>query len=192
MTKLSPLTRKIIAVTLLIVAIALPYRLIVSPLQERSAAYAEQIAARQDVLSRLRRLADSRPQLRERLEKLQSLPSSQEGYLSGDSETLVAADLQTLVRTIVERNGGKLESTQILPATSEGAFRRVTLRVRMSSDTDSLFHTLYDLESMLPYLFLDGLDIVARNRRGRAASKASAPASELGVSYDVYGYMRAS
>ena len=92
--------------------------------------------------------------------------SSQAGYLTGDSETLVAAELQNLVRTIVERNGGRLESTQILPPVNEAAFRRVTLRVRMSVGVEGLFRILYDLESMLPYLFVDGLDIVSRERRG--------------------------
>jgi hypothetical protein len=59
----------------------------------------------------------------------------------------------------------------------------------MSTDTDGLFKILYDLESTLPYLFLDGIDIASRERRVRASS-AGAEAGTLSVSYDVYGYMR--
>jgi general secretion pathway protein M len=186
---LSPPVRRIIAVALLVVAIALPYRLIVQPLLEAYAEGSEEVDKQQEMLVRYRKLADSRAHLQARLEQLQAEPSSQAGYLTGESETLVAAELQNLVRTTVERNGGRLESTQILPATSEGAFRRVALRVRMSTDTDGLFRIVYDLESTLPYLFLDGVDIASRERRVRGS--ASGPeAGTLSVSYDVYGYMR--
>ena len=189
MKALSPTASRIVAVALLVAAIALPYRLIVAPLREDYQQLTDEVASRRDMLARYQRLADSREGLRQQLQTLRENPAAQAGYLTGDSETLVAAELQNLVRTIVERGGGPLESTQILPPPTEGAFRRVTLRVRMSSDTDGLFRILYDLESMLPYLFLDGLDIVSRERRGgRPGTQAGAAA--LSVSYDVFGYMR--
>jgi general secretion pathway protein M len=187
--RLSPATRRIIALALLAAAVALPWRLIVLPLLDRFDAYREETAMQEDMLVRYRRLADSREQLRERLEQLQAEPTSQEGYLTGESQTLVAAELQNLVRTIVERNGGRLESTQILPPANEGELRRVTLRVRMSADTEGLFRVFYDLESMLPHLFVDGVDIVSRERRGRRTPEGQEEA--LSVSYDVHGYMRA-
>jgi hypothetical protein len=188
-SKLSPGVRRIVALALLAVAIVLPWRLIVQPLQAEFAAYEDEAAAQRDMLARFRRLADSREELRGRLEKLQEEPASQEGYLSGESETLVAAELQNMVRNTVERHGGRIESTQILPPLMEGEFKRVTLRVRMTADTDALFRVFYDLESMLPYLFVDSLDIIARDRRARRA--ATEPEDGvLVVSYDVFGYMR--
>jgi general secretion pathway protein M len=186
---LSPSIRRLIAVALLIAAVALPYRLIVQPLLQSYDERTNAAATQYDLLVRYRNLADSRARLRARLQEIQAEPSSQAGYLTGESETLVAAELQNLVRTTVERNGGRLESTQILPPVGEGAFRRVTLRVRMSTDTDGLFRILYDLESTLPYLFLDGLDIASRERRARR-SISGPEGSGLSVGYDVYGYMR--
>lgn len=189
MKSLSPPVRKLIAVALLVVAIVLPYRFIVQPLLDAFAERSEESKTQQELLVRYWKLADSRDALRARLQEVQAEPSSQAGYLTGESETLVAAELQNLVRTTVERNGGRLESTQILPAASEGAFRRVSLRVRMSTDTDGLFKILYDLESALPYLFLDGIDIASRERRMRGPT-GGPEAGMLSVSYDVYGYMR--
>jgi general secretion pathway protein M len=189
--KLSPATRRIVALALLIAAVALPWRLLVLPLLERFDAYEEQVATQQDLLVRYRGLADSREQFQQRLQQLQAEPASQEGYLSGESATLVAAELQNLVRTTVERSGGRLESTQILPAAPEGEFQRVTLRVRMSADTDGLFRVLYDLESMLPYLFVESVDIVSRERRTTRRAQDGPEEGVLNVSYDVYGYMRA-
>lgn len=193
MSRLSPLTRRTIAIALLIAVIALPWRLVLLPVAEQFADSAAQIEAQEDMLVRFRRLADSREALRAQLQVLQAQPASQEGYLAGESGTLVAAELQNLVRTIVDRNGGRVESTQILPLAGEGEFQRITLRVRMSADTEGLSRVLYDLESMLPYLFIDGLDIVSRERRGSRRS-SDPPAEEAGllsVTYDVYGYMRA-
>lgn len=181
--------RRFIAIALLVAAIALPWRLIVQPLLQSYDERAEALAAQRNLLARYRNLADSRAQLRARLQVIQTEPTSQAGYLTGESETLIAAELQNLVRTTIERNGGRLESTQILAPVSEGAFRRLTLRVRMSADTDGLFRILYDLESMLPYLFLDSLDIASRERRTRR-SISGPEGSALSVSYDVYGYMR--
>jgi general secretion pathway protein M len=186
---LSPSVRRLIAVALLVAAVALPYRLIVQPLLQSYDERADAAATQHDLLARYRNLANSRAQLRARLQEIQAEPSSQAGYLTGESETLVAAELQNLVRTTVERNGGRLESTQILAPVSEGAFRRVALRVRMSTDTDGLFRILYDVESTLPYLFLDGLDIASRERRARR-SISGPEGSALSVGYDVYGYMR--
>ena len=190
MNAFSPATRRIIAVALLVAAIALLWRLIVLPLQEHYQERADVAAAQQDLLERYRRLADSRGSLRARLDEMRRQPLSQEGYLTGDSETLVAAELQNLVRTTVERNGGRLESTQILPPANEAGYRRVTLRVRMSVGGEGLFRILYDLESSLPYLFVDGVDIVSRDRSGRRGGGKPADAGALGVSYDVSGYMR--
>jgi general secretion pathway protein M len=187
---LSPGAARIVALALLLAAIAIPYRLIVAPLQDSYRQLREEVATRSDLLARYQRLANSRAELGRRLETLREDPAAQEGYLVGDSETLVAAELQNLVRSVVERGGGRLESTQVLSPTTEGAFRRVTLRVRMSADTDGLFRILYDLETMLPYLFLDGLDIVSRERRG-GAGRVQPAAGTLSVGYDVYGYMRA-
>jgi general secretion pathway protein M len=190
MKSLSPATRRIIAVALLIAVVALPYQLVLKPVFAQYDAYQAEVTNEQDMLARFRRLADSRDELRARLAALQDKPTSTTGYLTGESETLVAAELQTLVRNTVERNGGRLESTQVLPATSESGYRKVALRVRMSADTEALFRILYDLESALPYLFLDSLDIVSRDRRARRRGQGDAGSSTLSVACDVFGYMR--
>lgn len=192
MKALSPPVSRIVALMLLAAVIALPWRLLIEPLRSTFSEYDQGMVTRQEVLARYQRLADSRDALKARLDDLEQQPASQEGYLTGESETLVAAELQNLVRTVVERNGGRLESTQILPVVPEAAFHRVTLRVRMSVDTEGLFRIFYDLKSMLPYLFVDSLDIVSRERRTlRRRPGGEMMSGSLSVSYDVFGYMRA-
>jgi hypothetical protein len=148
----------------------------------------QQEAVQYELLARYRHLAESRAELKARLQEIQAKPAAQAGYLAGESESLVAAELQNLVRSTIERDGGRLESTQVLPPVSEGAFRRITLRVRMSADARGLFQIFYDLESSLPYLFLDGIDIASHEHR--SARPSAEEGGNLSVGYDVYGFMR--
>lgn len=187
MRSLSPSVRRIIAVAILVAVIALPYRLIVQPLLESYDEADAQAALQYELLARYRHLAESRAELQARLQEVQAKPAAQAGYLAGESESLVAAELQNLVRSAIERDGGRLESTQVLPPVTEGAFRRITLRVRMFTDNHGLFQIFYDLESSLPYLFLDGIDIGSYERRSRTTAEEG---GNLSVGYDVYGYMR--
>jgi len=189
MNRLSPGIRRVLALAVLVLAVFLPYRLLVEPVLATFDELSTSAAEREEQLVKFRRLAESREALEARLDALKSRPMAQEGYLSGDSETLVAAQLQTTVRTLVERSGGKLESTQVLAASAEGDFRRVSLRVRMSADSNSLFRTIYELEAAVPYLFIENFDVLSRESRGRRDEAAGAMV--LSVAYDVYGYLRA-
>jgi len=188
---LSPMASRVIALILLVGAIAVPYVFIVQPLVEKHREYRDTIAHYQDQLLRYRRIAADRPQLQARYEQLQRDPISQDAYLSGESEALVAANLQNRVKTVIEANGGRLASTQILQSGDEDGFRVVTIRVRMNADIDAASKTFYALEAGQPSLFVDSVDISARQARRRRRNRKTVPENvNLNINYDVYGYMR--
>ena len=61
----------------------------------------------------------------------------------------------------------------------------------MTADIDAASKTFYALEADQPYLFLDNIDISARQARRRRTNQQDAPESvDLNINYDVYGYMR--
>jgi hypothetical protein len=185
------LASRAIALILLIGAIAVPYVFIVQPLIEKHREYRDTIAQFQDQLLRYRRIAADRPRLQTRYEQLQRDPISQGAYLSGESEALVAANLQNRIKTVIEANGGRLASTQILQSGDEDGFRVVTIRVRMSADIDAASKTFYALEAGQPFLFVDGVDISSRQARRRRRNQKTVPENvDLSINYDVYGYMR--
>jgi hypothetical protein len=65
---------------------------------------------------------------------------------------------------------------------------RITLRVRMTGTTETLFDVLYALEAGSPILFIDDLDI--QGQRGTASGDAgSAEADTLTVAFDLSGYL---
>ena len=79
MKALSPTAGRIVAVALLAAAVALPYRLIVAPLQEDYQQLTDEVASRRDMLGRYQRLADSRDALRQQLQTLRDNPAAQSG-----------------------------------------------------------------------------------------------------------------
>jgi general secretion pathway protein M len=192
MKPFSPMGRRILALLLLVGVIAIPYVFIVEPLAAKHREYADTIAQDQDLLRRYRRIAADRPLLQARREQLQRDPISQGAYLSGESEALVAANLQNRIKTVIEANGGSLASTQILQSSDEDGFRVVTIRVRMTADIDAASKTFYALEAGQPYLFIDSVDISSRQaRRRRRRDQKTAPENvDLNINFDVSGYMR--
>ena len=186
MIQLSPPASRIVAVGLLLAVLAAVYRLGIAPVWHAYTGNQEAIAEQQDLLHRYQRLAADSDALAQQLTQLRNRPVSGEGYLQGDSETLVAARLQSRVREVIQTSGGKLTTTQVLSGVDDGGFRRIGVRVTMSADTAQLQKALYSLEGDRPYLFLDNLDVSGEQSRGRDGRDGA-----LTISFDAYGFMRA-
>lgn len=185
MIQLSPPMSRIAAVGLLLALIAAVYSLCIAPIWGTYATNRETIADQRDLLQRYQRLAAGADALSQRLAKLRRRPLSGEGYLQGDNETLVSAQLQSRIRNVAQASGGKLTSTQVLAGTDEAGFRRIGVRVTMTADIPDLQKMLHKLESDRPYLFLDNVDISGEQSRRRDGRDGG-----LTVSFDVYGFMR--
>lgn len=187
----SPRLRRLLALALLIAVVAVPYLAIIRPVIAEFADNRDTLVEQARLLERYGRLAAAGEGLSERIETLRQEPVAENAYLEGASEALVAAELQTRVKSAVQSNGGTLNSTQILDPASEAGFRRLTVRVRMSASTDALPKVLHALVASQPFLFIDNVDINARTVRSRAGGGAGETESvELIASFDLFGYMR--
>lgn len=182
----SPPMRRFLAIALLVALVVLPYALVVRPLVTAYDDRRAQLAEQEELLRRYRALASNARPLKERMAEMRENVPDDPVYLSGGSESLVGADLQNRVKTVVESSGGRLASTQVLPASEDSGFRQITIRVRMTSDIDGLHKILHALETSRPYLFLDNIDVNAREgRRGTAEQE-----TELTTTFDVFGFMQ--
>lgn len=116
----------------------------------------------------------------------------QQGYLSdSDTEALASAELQNIVKTAVTEAGGQLTSTQGLPGKAEEDFVRIAVKVRMSGSIEALRAVLHSLDTNVPLLLVDQLDISpVRGARNRNTNKMD-PSSQLNVSFEVISFMRA-
>ncbi|MBL8658929.1 MAG: type II secretion system protein M [Rhodospirillales bacterium] len=191
--RISPRLSRLLALAVLVFLLVVPYMAIVRPyldaLDANRDAIGEQAALRDRYVGLAAGDAASDTEAADAGDEPSDEGGGESAYLEGASEALVAADLQNRVKTVVQDNGGVLNSTQILETTSESGFRRLAVRVRMSASMDALYKVLYELETQRPFLFTDNIDINARSVRMPDRKRESV---ELIVSFDLFGFMRAA
>lgn len=190
---LSPFFSRALALAILLALALAAHAFVVEPLIVSYGSYEDSIARSAELLERYRRIGASRRTLESRLTEARQRLSPAGLYIEAASDALVAAELQNRVKGVVEASGGKLDSTQILPARDESSFRRVGIRVQMTANVEPMQRVFHGLESATPYLFVDNLDIRRRVRRRRKSSRGQQPEGEspLTVRFDLFGYTRA-
>lgn len=179
-----------LAVGLLVLVLSAIVMLVLVPLLSSWLDYREQ---KTDLLFRLQRqqaIAARQDSVAQNLELLNQ-QYQQQGYLSNsDTEALASAELQNIVKTAVTEAGGQLTSTQGLPGKTEDDFVRIAVKVRMSGSIEALRAVLHSLDSNVPLLLIDQLDISpVRGVRNRTTNKID-PSTQLNVSFQVISFMR--
>lgn len=188
----TPWIARLAAVLLLVLAIQAAYVLLVEPIVIGYRETDRAVDEVNDQLSHFRRLAAMRPVLADQLDQLAAEQGSGTYYLSGGTDALAAAGLQDRVSALVEGNRGVLRSIQPLAGVDEQGFRRITLRIQITATIESLFETIYALETGMPVLFVENLDIrsrFTRRRSGQAIAQEALDAPLLIVAFDLSGYM---
>ena len=98
---------------------------------------------------------------------------------------LVAADFQSRMTTMVERSGGRIISSQMLPVAKENGFVRITVRIEFGLSVNALRDLMLAVANTRPLLFLDNIAIRAPET---IAMAPSTKAGWLAVRWDVVGY----
>lgn len=179
-----------LAVGLLVLVVAALMLVVVMPLVSAGMQYHEE---KNDLLFRLQRqqnIAGREAAVAENLESSKQ-QFDQQGYFStSNTEALASAELQNLVKTAVTDAGGQLTSTQGLPGKLEDGFFRVAVKVRMTANIETLSSVLHSIETSVPVLIVDQLDISpVRGVRNRTTNKID-PSAQLNVSFQVVSFMR--
>jgi general secretion pathway protein M len=188
---ISPPIRKVLAVVLLVAAVFAAWELVVRPIAAEFAEHEEAVEQNEQLLARFARVAASRGALEKERDRLRGEINGRSGLLAGNNPALVGAGLQDQIKGIVSNHGGRLQSAQILQATSQKEFTRVSVRVVMTSEVPSLQKILYDIETATPYLFVDDVDVRKRVvRRPRQQGRSPEVEEQLTVRLTVFGYVR--
>ena len=145
-----------------------------------------------DRLHNLQRLATARPELEKAIQSIRDDQRTAAYFLPPAPPVLAAADLQQRVKSLVEGAGGNLLSVQALPVVEEGGVIRVAVGVTVQGDVGMLQKTLHSLESQVPLLFVDNLEVSARQFRPRLPDGKIAPYTrvQLNSQFEVSGYLR--
>lgn len=144
------------------IALASAFELTVAPLWRAHQAAQAKAGVLQAKLASYARVASARSAheaLRVRLEQSWKL----EHLAFADTDPgRAAAQLQARLKSLVDSSGGKLLSTQMLPIEPEGAFYRLSARLRVQVSDEAIGNVLYRLESDVPYLFIEALTVTTR------------------------------
>ncbi len=180
--------RRALAVALLVAAVALIATGMVLPAVERFEAIADGVSDTTAALARFSAVAARLPRLEAEDAALKKAFAAQDGFLKATNDSLIAAELQNRIKSAVERNGGQLKSTQILPTRDENGVRKIGARVEITGNADAISRIWYEMETGAPFLFIDSFDIEGRQvpRRDRAGP----PVIALQTRFEVAAYAR--
>jgi general secretion pathway protein M len=176
---------RVAALTLVGVLAGIVWLVILAPLVNAYVETGADLTEAQERLARYRHVAAQRPALEQRLAELLHHETDSGFHLSARTDALAAADLQRTATAVIERSGGALNSIQPLPVTTDGAFRRIAVRVQFTGATSTLFAAVYDLESRTPLLLIDNLEIRPRP----AARTGGSEDAGLSIRFDLSGFM---
>jgi general secretion pathway protein M len=184
----TPWLSRVVALLLLAAVLAAAYVWIVGPIASAYADTEAAIADTRELLARYDRLAASRPSLEAQLAAIEQKPDTAAYYLDGATDALAAASLQARVTALVEGSGATLLSIQTLTTTEDRGLRRVAIRLQMTAEIGPLVRVLHGLETGVPLLFVDNLEVQSQAAAAIEpdAAQASAP---LIVGFDLYGYL---
>ena len=180
-----------LALGLLLGIVLLLATVVVAPLISAANDYREQAEELRFRLQRARQIVARKQSVAENLEKLKRQQQAL-GFLSSrDTVALASADLQQFVKNAIADAGGQLNSTQVLPVTELDGLQKIAVKVRMKGSIEVLRHVLHEIETSVPLMRVEQLDIrPVRGRRNRKTRRLE-PTNELNINFQVVTFMRA-
>jgi hypothetical protein len=150
--------RRVAAVALLVLVLAVAALTTVVPLAARVAELRDQIETERALLGRLTVVAAHKAKLAE-YEQIGRAALQSGAYLKGESEALMAAGLQTTLAQVAAAARVRFNSTRALPARERDATRLIGVSLQFRADIEQLRTFLFSIESHRPFLFVEGLQI---------------------------------
>jgi general secretion pathway protein M len=182
---LSPMQSRALAVALLLAVLALLAVAIYVPWQRAHRHYDTAIEDQLDRTSRYLRIAAQRQDVEANIALIRKR-DARRYYLKTSAPALAAAAVQQLAQTIVEANELKVDSTQIVAHKDDGSRRKVTVNFKLRGQLPAVQKALYELESALPYAYVDNL--VIRSSVARRFRPVPGVEPDVLAQFDLYAF----
>ncbi len=184
---LTPIQSRGLAITLLLAVFALLAALIYVPWQRAHLHYDTIIEDKFDRTVRYLNIAAQRKNIEANIALIKNQDASRY-YLKASAPALAAAEVQQMAQTIIQAHELKVESTQIAAHKDDGPRRKIAVNLRLSGPLPSVQKALYEMETAMPYLFVDNL--VIRSSVAREYRSVPGIEPETLVQFDLYAFTR--
>jgi general secretion pathway protein M len=141
-------------------------------------------------LQQYERILDTKEAVVASMAKIQRQHEQQGYFNSQNTDALASAEMQEFIKKTIVDSGGQLSSTQALPVSNKGKFSRISVRVRMTGNSEVLRAVLYKIETSAPLIIIDQIDI--RPMRGvmNTTTRQIEPSNDLNVNFQAVSFMR--
>jgi hypothetical protein len=185
MRALSKNQSRSLAIGLLILCLTVGILLLFIPINMLHRHYDQSLDSLADYLGRYRHVVATHAEVQAALDQVKE-KNGRQHFLRNTGAALAASEIQETAKSLIEDNGGKLVSMQVVPFKDDGGYRRVTVNIQFISNMPTLRKILYAIETVQPYLLLDNVSIRSQTNALSKGTPVTEP--ELTAQFDVSGY----
>jgi hypothetical protein len=187
---MSPERSRLLALGILVLVIAVTWLGVIAPISDAFAEQADDIAQSHRMLEAYTRRIAMRPIIEAKLAEIKANQAiAATGLVEGASAELAAANIQSTVKALIESGAGQVTSVQNLPPASAGGFQRIDIQYDATLPMTRLRDVTYRIETAVPYLFLDAVDLRAPEG-WQSLGGANVDPPPLQVRWTVHAYRR--
>ena len=181
------------AVLLLLITIIIVYLLVFHWFILKHWDYASELTDMKEQLARFESVAALRTSAEERLQAIGDSREDANLFLAevdfNEAAAAMSDRLGQMVRTQAEANCQIVSRQPVRPRVQE-RYERVTVNVRMRCQPSDLLQIMYRLESEVPMLMVDNLNIVRPRARRRVGGNVVDSAESLDIRFNMSGYLK--
>lgn len=138
---------------------------VINPLMIMKAYWTQELIQKRQMLERYQDLQAARVKIAKAHKVLKvAVARAESQLLSGANPAVAAADLQEIMKNLIEAHGAKLITIKVMPAQESDAYVEVPIQVQVNSTIEQMLTILYHLEHHKKLLFIRELDIHAPRR----------------------------
>jgi len=192
---------KILPLGLLIIVVILVYFVGFHWFVIRHVDYSSELSDMEDQYQRFHATAAKREMLAANLRSLQGSSEEAEYFLDGENASLAAAQLTNLLKEMLAARVSNpdhcmLISNQTVRNRDEQRFEKVAVNMRLRCHMSEFVKVLHSIESSVPMLFVEDLNIfklaVRQSARNRGNPAVSADNLNLDIRFNLAGYLSAN
>jgi general secretion pathway protein M len=184
---------KTTALLLLGIAVLLVYLVCFHWFVQRHREYAEEIGDLRDQLNRFQTVASQREVLQGRLSKIRNSQEDAGMFLDQPSFDEAAAAMSGSIGDMVRMQADdscQIVSRQPVRARVQERFEKITVNVRMRCDAEDFLKIVYGMETNIPLMLVDDLNVIRPRTRSRNRGKQTETQGALDIRFNVSGYLR--